>query len=47
MDLYSLGLQVVEVPSVLWEDIGGLESVKRDLREVCSLSNLKLLYVCC
>lgn len=25
---------VVEVPNVSWEDIGGLESVKRELQEV-------------
>lgn len=27
-------LQVVEVPNVSWEDIGGLENVKRELQEV-------------
>jgi transitional endoplasmic reticulum ATPase len=26
--------QVVEVPNVSWEDIGGLENVKRELQEV-------------
>ena len=41
---YDLGLiyqffsllmnQVVEVPNVSWEDIGGLENVKRELQEV-------------
>lgn len=27
-------IQVVEVPNVSWEDIGGLENVKRELQEV-------------
>lgn len=27
-------VQVVEVPNVSWEDIGGLENVKRELQEV-------------
>ena len=26
--------QVVEVPNVSWQDIGGLENVKRELQEV-------------
>ena len=26
--------QVVEVPNVSWDDIGGLENVKRELQEV-------------
>lgn len=26
--------QVVEVPNCSWEDIGGLENVKRELQEV-------------
>lgn len=30
-----LSEQVVEVPNVSWEDIGGLENVKRELQEVC------------
>lgn len=30
---FDLG-QVVEVPNVSWEDIGGLENVKRELQEV-------------
>ena len=29
-----LTIQVVEVPNVSWEDIGGLENVKRELQEV-------------
>lgn len=29
--------QVVEVPNVSWEDIGGLENVKRELQEVRAL----------
>jgi len=33
MQLFSE--QVVEVPNVSWEDIGGLENVKRELQEVC------------
>jgi transitional endoplasmic reticulum ATPase len=38
--LFFIGLltsscnQVVEVPNVSWEDIGGLENVKRELQEV-------------
>lgn len=31
----SPGFQVVEVPNTSWEDIGGLENVKRELQEVC------------
>ncbi|KAH0975483.1 hypothetical protein GBA52_017382 [Prunus armeniaca] len=30
---------VVEVPNVPWDAIGGLENVKRELQEVCELSN--------
>lgn len=29
--------QVVEVPNVSWEDIGGLENIKRELQEVMFL----------
>lgn len=32
--------QVVEVPNVSWEDIGGLENVKRELQEVIVLDLL-------
>lgn len=39
LNAYSLTVtfsfyQVVEVPNVSWEDIGGLENVKRELQEV-------------
>ena len=27
-------IQVVEVPNVSWDDVGGLENVKRELQEV-------------
>lgn len=30
----TLLIKVVEVPNVSWEDIGGLENVKRELQEV-------------
>jgi len=30
----NLFVQVVEVPNVSWDDIGGLENVKRELQEV-------------
>ena len=32
--------QVVEVPNVSWEDIGGLEYVKRELQEVTNFPGL-------
>ena len=32
--------QVVEVPNVSWEDIGGLENVKRELQEVSAIAKL-------
>lgn len=34
-----MGDQVVEVPNVSWEDIGGLENVKRELQEVYIYTN--------
>lgn len=34
LTLILLMNQVVEVPNVSWEDIGGLENVKRELQEV-------------
>lgn len=37
------GWQVVEVPNVSWEDIGGLENVKRELQEV-HLSSTSLFF---
>jgi len=33
--------QVVEVPNVSWDDVGGLENVKRELQEVIALVKLK------
>jgi len=38
--------QVVEVPNVSWEDIGGLENVKRELQEVFWFHILALLLNC-
>jgi SpoVK/Ycf46/Vps4 family AAA+-type ATPase len=34
--------QVVEVPNCSWEDIGGLENVKRELQEVIEIAMLVL-----
>ncbi|GMP98831.1 hypothetical protein CsSME_00046562 [Camellia sinensis var. sinensis] len=36
---------VVEVPNVSWEDIGGLENVKRELQEVIRVPELGLSYI--
>jgi len=36
--------QVVEVPNVGWEDIGGLENVKRELQEVIIFAELVSVY---
>jgi SpoVK/Ycf46/Vps4 family AAA+-type ATPase len=33
---------VVEVPNVTWEDIGGLENVKRELQELVQVSSVLL-----
>lgn len=37
--------QVVEVPNVSWEDIGGLENVKRELQEVIAFVALARIYI--
>lgn len=34
----------MEVPNVSWEDIGGLENVKRELQEVCGYPQLDVLW---
>ena len=34
---------VVEVPSVTWEDIGGLEHVKKELQEMIQVKIIKIL----
>lgn len=33
----------MEVPNVSWEDIGGLENVKRELQEVCNMSLVNMV----
>ena len=30
----------VEVPNVTWEDVGGLENVKKELQELVQVSNV-------
>ena len=37
---------VVEVPNVSWDDIGGLEEVKRELQELVQVGNGILLQLC-
>lgn len=37
--------QVVEVPNVSWEDIGGLENVKRELQEVNAVVTLSFIFL--
>ena len=39
-----LVFQVVEVPNVSWDDIGGLENVKRELQEVLIYSLILRFY---
>jgi ATP-dependent 26S proteasome regulatory subunit len=46
---FDFWIQVVEVPNVSWEDIGGLKNVKRELQEVircssCSCSNVAEIF---
>lgn len=36
---------VVEVPNVTWEDIGGLENVKRELQELVQVCGLNI-FIC-
>ena len=42
----NLFVQVVEVPNVSWDDIGGLENVKRELQEVFLSHTLVWLLNC-
>lgn len=32
---------IVEVPTVTWEDVGGLQNVKMELQELVQVSNYK------
>jgi transitional endoplasmic reticulum ATPase len=43
LTFYLFENQVVEVPNVSWEDIGGLENVKRELQEVFLSFHFSLL----
>ena len=38
---------MVELPNVSWEDIGGLENVKRELQEVIIFAKLVSVYFYC
>ena len=38
----ALREMVVEIPNITWEDIGGLESVKRELQELVQVRLLGL-----
>lgn len=37
----------VEVPTVTWEDIGGLESVKKELQELVQVSHQEIVDILC
>lgn len=38
---------IVEVPNITWEDIGGLENVKRELQELVQVCYLKIILRMC
>ena len=46
-DRLIFGKQVVEVPNVSWEDIGGLENVQWELQEVIIFAKLVSVYFYC